>query len=134
MKRGIGLTDEDRIPWLLRINEAIESVSEPNVFISCSALKKSYREILALGQNRVSFIYLKCSKDQLKQRLDQRKNHFFNAALLEDQLSVLEEPDLSENCLTVLCGHKTKMQIIDFIVANFCLTNIKHSTSTLLSD
>ena len=93
MAMGIALTDEDREPWLNSIRELILDCSQKgkDAVIACSALKESYRSILQVD-NFVKFVYLKGSFDQIRQRLNDRKNHFMSSDLLADQFATLEEP------------------------------------------
>lgn len=96
MSRGIALTDEDRIPWLQRILEAILQwqVQGHNVVLACSALKRSYRDLLGIHSNdqNVKLVYLKGSYNLLLQRLRSRKGHYMTEQLLASQLADLEEP------------------------------------------
>jgi len=90
MSRGIPLTDEDRFPWLDRIGRAI---GEGRVVVSCSALKRIYRDRLrAFAGGQLAFVYLKGTEDLLLQRLTARKGHFMPASLLQSQLATLEDP------------------------------------------
>jgi gluconokinase len=93
MGAGIPLTDEDRLPWLRAIGDAIRAVSisgTSHVF-ACSALKADYRRILdPMGECRL--VYLRGTPEVLAERLSGRQGHFFNPALLQSQLDTLEEP------------------------------------------
>ena len=95
MSRGNGLTDEDRLPWLESIRAAMRrwEAQNRNVVLACSALKRSYRELLGvpLDQN-VKLVYLKASSELLRERLHSRHGHFAGEQLLVSQLSDLEEP------------------------------------------
>ncbi len=94
MRSGIALTDEDREPWLRAIRAAIEQWQrdEPGHVLACSALKERYRGILGQNDPEVRFVYLQGGIDLISQRLKERKNHFFNPALLRSQLDALEVP------------------------------------------
>ena len=94
MSVGIPLTDEDRQPWLDRLNaelRAAASQSQP-VFLACSALKQKYRDRLGAGLPQVRFVYLKGSRELIHSRLVLRKHHFMPASLMESQFADLEEP------------------------------------------
>lgn len=98
MSQGIPLTDEDRFPWLHAIRNVIEdkqNMGQTAVF-TCSSLKRIYRDILRGHDENIIFVYLKGSYELLKQRLAERKDHFFDPDLLQTQLDTLEEPDASE--------------------------------------
>ncbi len=96
MWRGIGLSDEDRLPWLESIRDAMLQwqTQGRDVVLACSALKRSYRELLGIHSNaqNVKLVYLKGSYDQLLERLRSRKGHYATDQLLASQLADLEEP------------------------------------------
>lgn len=88
------LTDEDRLPWLERIQEVVHELNtedHPGVVV-CSALKKSYRDIIRRN-NQVLFIYLRAEFSVIHERLKKRAGHFMSPDLLESQFQTLEEPD-----------------------------------------
>jgi gluconokinase len=93
MARGVGLTDEDRVPWLQSIHDAMVQwqARGRNVILACSALKRSYRELLEINSN-VKLVYLKGSPELLRGRLHSRIGHYANEQLLASQLADLEEP------------------------------------------
>jgi gluconokinase len=88
LQRGIPLTDEDRWPWLEALAQLIRQ-QEWGV-LACSALKEVYRRKLKVAD--VRFVYLKGSVTLIQSRLEARKGHFFNPALLQSQLQTLETP------------------------------------------
>jgi gluconokinase len=94
MRRGTALTDEDRRPWLQAIRDLIWALldREENAVIACSALKKSYRELLRIN-DEVVFVYLKAEISLIQERLKGRSGHFMSPELLESQFEALEEPD-----------------------------------------
>ena len=96
MARGVGLTDEDRVPWLQSIHDAMVQwhAQGCDVVLACSALKRSYRELLGVPSNdrNVKLVYLKGSYNLLLERLRSRKGHYANEQLLASQLADLEEP------------------------------------------
>lgn len=96
MSRGIGLTDEDRLPWLYSIRDAMQQwLAQPkNVILACSAVKRSYRERLGVHSNAkdIKLVYLKGSYDLLLDRLRSRRGHYATEQLLASQLADLEEP------------------------------------------
>jgi gluconokinase len=106
MQAGQPLTDDDRWPWLETIADWIREHTEsgtPGV-ITCSALKKRYRDILR-GEN-VVFVFLQGSKDSISGRLASRHGHYMPPALLESQFEALEEPTEDENYIA-LCVSAT---------------------------
>ena len=94
MAAGIPLTDEDRWPWLDAMNRQLRAHAGDGsfVFIACSALRQVYRDRLAEGVPGLRFIYLKGSRELIRQRLQARQGHFMPPALLESQFATLEEP------------------------------------------
>jgi gluconokinase len=105
MRRGEPLTDEDRQPWLERLRAAIkESLdNNENAVLACSALKKKYRDRLRVS-DQVKFVFLRGSREQIAERLHDRRGHFFNPDLLASQFADLEEPRPAEDALTVELG------------------------------
>ncbi|HEY9419829.1 MAG TPA: gluconokinase [Thermoanaerobaculia bacterium] len=98
MSRGISLTDEDRRPWLLALRKLIEGClqREEDAVVTCSALKRTYREVLKDGDADVVFVYLKADPRQAGERLERRLGHFAKGNLLESQFATLEEPSPEE--------------------------------------
>ena len=89
MREGIPLLDTDRLPWLEDLRK-ISNQTRENVMFSCSALKRSYRDILTDHKNRTFFVHLHASYRVIEERLSLRKEHFFNPQLLKDQFEKLE--------------------------------------------
>jgi gluconokinase len=106
MRRGTPLTDEDRAPWLAAIAQWIDERCEAGEhgIVSCSALKRAYRNRIIGARRGVQLIYLKGDMHLIAQRLRARKHHFMPASLLESQFAVLEEPHADECALTVSIG------------------------------
>lgn len=103
MHAGIPLTDDDRWPWLQAIADAIDrkaAAGAPAV-IACSALKRTYRDVLVHGRDDVRLVYLKGSRDLIAERLARRSDHFMPASLLDSQFATLEEPAADENAIVV---------------------------------
>jgi gluconokinase len=94
MSRGIPLTDLDREPWLIQLQELIDRTlaSQKNAILACSALKNSYRDILQNNHRDIVWIYLKGDYQTIVTRIQQRTGHFLPAELLLDQFNNLEEP------------------------------------------
>lgn len=104
MSKGIPLTDEDRWPWLEKIGGEIAAslAKGEGIAVSCSALKRVYRERLrAAAGGHLYFIYLDGSKELLTKRMGERKGHFMPASLLESQLQTLEIPTGEPHVVTV---------------------------------
>ena len=99
MSKGIPLTDDDRQGWLRAIGQRIRDANEVDygIVVSCSALKRSYRDLLRREAGEVRFVFLRGSRDLIEPRLQQRKGHFMPTSLLESQLATLEEPSAEED-------------------------------------
>jgi gluconokinase len=97
MSAGHALTDEDRWPWLERIGVWIDQQARAghSVVVSCSALKRSYRDLLRRNRPGVVFLHLDGTKSELADRLSHRRGHFMPPSLLESQLADLQplQPD-----------------------------------------
>ncbi|HLI13096.1 MAG TPA: gluconokinase [Alphaproteobacteria bacterium] len=94
MSAGTPLTDEDRWPWLRALRDAMDAlhVAGRDVVATCSALKQSYRNLLAEDRPHLRFVYLKGSEALIGERLKRRKGHFMPPELLHSQFVALEEP------------------------------------------
>ena len=110
MAAGQALTDADRIPFLDNIAHAI-SARSTNLVISCSALKRSYRDRLRSADPQLRFVYPVLSREALQQRLQQRRDHFMPAALLDSQLAALEPPQADERIIQIDGAAATAAQV-----------------------
>ncbi|KRE71753.1 gluconokinase [Arthrobacter sp. Soil762] len=92
MTQGIPLQDEDRWPWLREIKDwmTANAAAGKSTVLTCSALKQSYRQLLADAQGRVLFIHLDGGADLIGQRMQGREGHFMPSTLLPSQLATLE--------------------------------------------
>jgi gluconokinase len=103
MRAGVPLTDEDRWPWLEAVAEVLDeriAAGRPAV-LACSALKRSYRDLLLAGRPAARMVFLDAGRDLLAARLATRHGHFFRADLLDSQLADLEKPQPAERTLVV---------------------------------
>lgn len=102
MAAGIPLSDEDRLGWLqtiaARLGEAAER--QRGLVVSCSALKRSYRDVLRQGSASVRFVHLQGSAELLQQRMASRPGHYMPPSLLPSQFAILEVPDADEQALS----------------------------------
>jgi gluconokinase len=104
MKSGQPLTDEDRAGWLAALATRIAEgrVRGEGLVLTCSALKKAYRDRLRQADPELFFVHLSGSRELLSRRLGARQGHFMPASLLDSQLAALEAPQApAERCLTV---------------------------------
>lgn len=108
MQGGTPLTDADRMPWLHKIAEEIDgwrARGESGV-IACSALKRSYRDIIIGDRTDVTLVYLEGSRDLIGRRVAARHGHFMPPELLDSQFAALQAPTPDERPITVDIGGK----------------------------
>ncbi len=125
MSRGVPLSDEDRWPWLDTIGRALADILAEgrSVVVSCSALKKAYRDRLRTAAGGpLSFVFLKGSRDLLMSRMAAREGHFMPVSLLDSQLATLEDPSGEPGVVTVDID-ATIEQIV--AAARKCLESLK---------
>jgi gluconokinase/shikimate kinase len=115
MQSGQALSDEDRWPWLGIIAQWIREHTDAGrpAIITCSALKKKYRDVLR-GEG-VVFVFLQGSKDKISDRLASRHGHFMPPSLLESQFEALEEPTEDENYIS-LCVSASPAEEADEVI------------------
>jgi carbohydrate kinase (thermoresistant glucokinase family) len=103
MRVGHPLDDEDRAPWLATVAARIDEWRRQGQagVITCSALKRQYRDVIIGRRTGVQLIYLAGSRELLAERLAARRGHFMPASLLDSQLAALEPPTPDEHVLTV---------------------------------
>jgi carbohydrate kinase (thermoresistant glucokinase family) len=103
MHSGIPLTDEDRWPWLKAVASWIDKTrrSGGHGVVACSALKRSYRDILIGDRTDVRLVYLKGDETLIARRIATRHEHFMPRSLLHSQFDALEEPRPDENPIIV---------------------------------
>jgi gluconokinase len=106
MSAGVPLTDADRLPWLRKIAVTIDGwrAHGQSGVVTCSALKRSYREIIVGDRPDVRLVYLKGSLDLIRRRMAARRGHFMPSTLLDSQFAILEEPSPDENAIVVDIG------------------------------
>jgi gluconokinase len=90
MAAGQPLEDEDRWPWLDRLNALLRQ--EENAVLACSALKERYRQRLSRDVPALTWIYLKGEFDLIRSRLGARRHKYMPASLLESQFAALQPP------------------------------------------
>lgn len=103
MTAGTALTDADRKPWLEAIAAWLDErrAAGGHGIVTCSALKRAYRDILLAGRPDVRLVYLAGTRDVIAPRMAARKDHFMPPALLDSQLATLEPPTADERPVKV---------------------------------
>ena len=106
MHAGHPLTDADRAPWLAKVAAWIEEQLDAgrDGVITCSALKRSYRDVLDRRHHGVVFVYLAGNQATIAARLAVRHGHFMPPDLLQSQFDSLEEPTADEPVIRVEIG------------------------------
>ena len=103
MSAAVPLTDEDRWPWLSAIAEWIDQLdpASTTAVVACSALKRSYRRLLAMGRPRIQIVHVAGSPELVAERMEGRTDHYFPASLIASQFKALEPPDPDEGAVVV---------------------------------
>lgn len=116
MAAGLPLSDEDREPWLDAIVHWIDERIGAGLdgVVTCSALRKGYRQRLTRPQVRI--VFLRVDRDTIERRLTERRGHFFPAALADSQFKALEEPDPAEEGVVVVDGTKPPQEVVSQIL------------------
>ncbi len=104
MRAGIPLTDADRWPWLRAVGAWMDEriAGGEDAVVACSALKRSYRDLLLGGRPEARMVFLAPDREVLARRLAARHGHFFPGQLLGTQFDALEPPGPDERVLTVV--------------------------------
>ncbi len=103
MAAGIALTDEWRRAWLLCLSDMLGQayVEQRSMVLTCSALKRSYRDVLRLKTPGLNFVHLHGAESSLQYRMQHRQGHYMPASLLNSQLQTLEMPQPDEQVLAM---------------------------------
>ena len=102
MTQGIALTDDDRRGWLAAIAARLARARQTGtgLVVSCSALKRAYRDVLRSADPDLRFVHLTGDPALIARRMAGRAGHFMPPALLESQLATLEVPAPEEQAWT----------------------------------
>lgn len=106
MAAGLPLTDADRGPWLDRVADWMHGRFGAGGVVSCSALRRAYRDRLRQADPDVRFVLVDPGRAELERRLAARKGHFMPASLLDSQLATLERPAADEGALLLDDPHQ----------------------------
>ena len=103
MAAGTPLTDDDRADWLQALQQQIRSARENNtgLVLSCSALKRRYRDVLRAGDSTLRFAHLLGTRDLIAARMEARTGHYMPLSLLDSQLAALEPLEADESGLSL---------------------------------
>jgi gluconokinase len=102
MTASTALVDSDRADWLAAIAQRIAAASREGraMVVSCSALKRLYRDVLRQGDPHLIFVHLTGPRQLIQQRMSLRHDHFMSPALLDSQFDALEMPDADEHVMS----------------------------------
>jgi len=118
MAGGTPLVDADRWPWLERIAAVIDGWRAQGLsgVVTCSALKRAYRDILVGNRADVRLVYMRGDQPTVAARLAARKGHFMPPALLASQFAILQAPAVDEHPVIADIGQAPDA-IVDSVVA-----------------
>jgi gluconokinase len=119
MKSGAALNDEDRRPWLERLNTFLLDSERQgkSLVLACSALKQVYRDRLARGCAATRFVFLDGDIELIRARLATRQGHYMNPKLLDSQFAILERPqealrlDIAEGPAELVRSIREKLEV-----------------------
>ena len=118
MQEGYALDDEQRRPWLDSVGDWLEEHRSPGGVISCSALRRAYRDHLASMAPDPFFLHLELDGAIARSRMEHRTQHFMPTALLESQLELLEPLESDEHG-TAVDAARTPEEIAEEIADRF---------------
>jgi gluconokinase len=101
MAAGTPLADDDRWPWLELVGQALADAASEGLVVACSALKRSYRDVIRAAAPGVRFVHLTVPRAVLDDRVGNRPGHFMPASLVSSQLATLEPLADDEPGITV---------------------------------
>lgn len=103
MSAGIPLDDNDRAGWLTRLGEELNACVKggERAVLTCSALKRAYRDKLRAAVPDLGFVFLELSRAEAAERVSHRPGHFMPASLIDSQFATLESPTGEDRTLTV---------------------------------
>jgi gluconokinase len=114
MRLGIPLTDEDRWPWLEKLNAILRHSVAKNesIVLACSALKEVYRQRLVQRLESAKFVFLEGTFEVIESRMKERVHQYMPASLLKSQFATLEVPHGAINVSVDLAVAKQVAQIV----------------------
>jgi gluconokinase len=115
MEAGIPLTDEQRWPWLREVGRWLAEHAGTGGVISCSALRRAYRDVLVDAAPEVFFLHLSGDPELIRGRMQSRQGHYMPASLLDSQLATLEPLEPDENGLVADVAGTPEEIVSDFL-------------------
>jgi carbohydrate kinase (thermoresistant glucokinase family) len=122
MSSGQPLTDEDRWPWLELVADWVAErvAAGEDGIVTCSALKRSYRDVISRDSDAVVFVHLTGERRTLEERMRTRTGHFMPPGMLASQLETLEDPSSDERSLRVAIEQEPD-EIVEAVVSGLAL-------------
>ncbi len=119
MRNGAPLVDADRWPWLSAIADWIDAQASArkSAVVACSALKQSYRQLLAQNRPFVRFVHVAGPLDLVAERMSSRRNHYFPVSLIASQFEALEPPGVEERAIVVDMAAPVVSQVNEVLAA-----------------
>jgi gluconokinase len=109
------LDDADRAPWLQAIADWLFCQRDSGAVVSCSALRRSYRELLRARVPALTFLHLAAELDVLRARMVERPEHFMPPSLLPSQLATLEPLAADETGMTLDAAQSVEALVTEFL-------------------
>ena len=117
MEQGIPLTDSDREAWLEGLGQELAKYPQ-GAILTCSALKRSYRDVLRRALPGLRFVFMEISLEDAQARTAARKDHFFLASLVSSQFEALEPPMAESDVATVKATEPTE-KLVQTVLVSF---------------
>ncbi|VFR79544.1 Gluconokinase [plant metagenome] len=135
MRDGIALTDADRACWLLRLSDLLRQ-RQPGegVVLTCSALRRKYRDSLRAGHAQLGFVFLALDYHDALARVRERPGHFFSPTLVADQFATLESPAGEPGVLVLdarLPLDTLVAAVLDWLAPQACGSSGRESTTPI---
>jgi len=124
MSAGLALDDADRAGWLLALQAELRAASDQGVglVVSCSSLKRRYRDVLRAGDPALRFVHLDGARALIASRMQARREHYMPPSLLDSQFRDLEPLQTDEAGIT-LAITAPPHDLVQLIVASVPLTS-----------
>ena len=116
MGAGIPLNDDDRRPWLERLRDWMSEQAQHgarHTIVTCSALKRSYRDILRQAQGEVHFVHLSPPIETNRERMESRQGHYMKASMIQSQLDTLQPLAANEQGVVITSAGKPDEVMVD---------------------
>jgi gluconokinase len=120
MRAGVPLADADRLGWLRSLARELQQRPD-GVVLTCSALKRNYRDLLRAASRGLTFVFLDISQEEALRRVRARGQHFFSPQLMQSQFETLEPPVNEARVLRLDAGLPLKAlvdQTVAWLTAN----------------